>query len=67
MDMDLTANQSHSVVRMILSTAVVILGWMLFGYSLGFTSPASADLIAKNKGPRGVLSDDAIAWFGVSL
>lgn len=36
----------------------------LMGYSFGFSSPASADLISDNGGPRGVLSNDAVAWFG---
>ena len=59
--------ERQGVVRMFLSTCAAILGSVLFGYSLGFASPASADLISKNKGPRGVLSDDAVAWFVVSL
>jgi MFS family permease len=34
------------------------------GYSFGFSSPASADLTFDGGGPRGVLSNDAVAWFG---
>jgi hypothetical protein len=59
------ASGEHQIIMPLLAALTTI--GCLMGYSFGFSSPASADLTFDGGGPRGVLSNDAVAWFGVSL
>jgi hypothetical protein len=66
MPLQATLVTRQGVLRIFLTTSAAIVGPVCSGYSIGYSSPATADLQRGNGGQRAILSSEAIAWFVVS-